>query len=276
MKIDQYTELYGIIGYPVRHSLSPLMHNTAFEAVGINAVYLAFETRDLKAVTEGMKALPIKGMSVTTPHKIRIIDHLDDLHALASQIGSVNTVVNHDGRLIGFNTDASGALRALEGKVRLEDTHSLIVGAGGAARSIAFALKEMGAIVTITNRTASKGKALTKALGCGFVPWEKMDHIEAELIVQTTPLGMAPDINACPIPVSILKPGITVMDIIYNPRCTRLLRLAESRGCQVIDGVSMFVHQGAEQFRIWTNLDPPLRVMEEVVKEALEKQDGSK
>lgn len=275
MKIDQHTQLYGVIGYPVRHSLSPLMHNTAFGVVGINAVYLAFETRDLEGVANAMKALPIKGISVTIPHKIRIIDYLDDLHPLASQIGSVNTVLNQDGRLIGYNTDASGALRALKGKVRLEGTHSLIVGAGGAARSIAFAIKEMGAIVTITNRTASRGSALAKALGCGFVPWENMDHVDAELIVQTTPVGMAPNVNVCPIPVSMLKPGIVVMDIIYNPLRTRLLRLAQSRGCQVIDGVSMFVHQGGEQFRLWTNVDPPLRVMEEVVKEALEKQDGS-
>ena len=271
MKIDQYTKLYGVIGYPVRHSLSPLMHNTAFGVVGINAVYLAFETSNLEGVVNAMKALPIKGISVTIPHKIRIIDHLDDLHPLASKIGSVNTVLNRDGRLIGYNTDASGALRALEEKVRLEGTHSLVVGAGGAARSIAFAIKEMGAIVTITNRTASRGSGLAEALGCGFVPWENMDHVDAELIVQTTPVGMAPNVNVCPIPVSMLKPGIVVMDIIYNPLRTRLLRLAESRGCQVIDGVSMFVHQGAEQFRIWTNLDPPLRVMEKVVKEALEK-----
>ena len=275
MKIDQHTQLYGVIGNPVRHSLSPTMHNAAFEAVGINAVYLAFETGDLEGVAKAMKALPIKGISVTIPHKITIIDYLDDLHPLARQIGSVNTVLNQDGCLVGYNTDATGALRALEENVRLEGTHCLIVGAGGAARSIAFALKEIGAIVTITNRTSSKGASLAETIGCRFVPWEHMDHIDAKLIVQTTPVGMSPNVDACPIPVSILKPGTVVMDIIYNPMRTKLLRLAESRGCQVIDGVSMFVHQGAEQFRLWTKLDPPLDLMEKVVKEALKKQDGS-
>ncbi|RLB26361.1 MAG: shikimate dehydrogenase [Deltaproteobacteria bacterium] len=275
MKIDQYTELYGIVGLPVKHSLSPVMHNAAFQAVNKNAVYLAFETGDLKGVINGMRALSINGMSVTIPHKVNIISYLDELHPLAKDIGAVNTIVNCKGRLIGYNTDATGALRALEERISLEGIRCLILGAGGAARSIGFALKGVGAILTITNRTASRGQALSEALSCTFVPWERIDNIDTELIVQATPVGMAPEVDACPIPESVLKPGLMVMDIVYNPYRTKLLKLAMSKGCDVIDGVSMFVYQGAEQFRLWTKMDPPISVMERAVKEALGRHHDS-
>ncbi len=269
MKIDQYTQLYGIIGFPVRHSLSPLMHNTAFEALGINAVYLAFETMNLKGVIKAMKALTIMGMSVTIPHKTSIIPYLDELHPLAKQIGAVNTIVNHEGRLIGYNTDATGALAALERRVDMKGLRCLILGAGGAARSIGFALKGVGANLWITNRTASKAKALAEALGCGSIDWDEMGGFETDLIVQATPVGMAPHTNACPVPETLLKPGTVVMDIIYNPLETRLVKIARSRDCIVIDGLSMFVRQGVEQFRLWTRTDPPVSLMEKVVTEAL-------
>ncbi len=267
--IDQHTKLYGVVGHPIAHSLSPLMQNRALLAMNVNAVYLAFETKDLAGCLEGMKSLDIKGLSVTIPYKSSVLPLLDEIDGLAERIGAVNTIVNDNGRLVGYNTDAIGAIRALEEKIEVRNKSGLIFGAGGAARAIGFILKEKGVSISVVNRSRERGRELAYSLECPFVALDEVGEQEADLLVQTTPVGMHPHIDQCIVPESILKKGMTVMDIIYNPLETRLLTMARERGCLTINGLGMFIHQGAEQFRLWTNLDPPIDTMTHVVTQAL-------
>ena len=273
MIIDQHTALYGVIGNPVRHSLSPILHNAAFSATSLNAVYLAFETGDIEECIKGIRALGIKGASITIPFKTTVMPFLDEIDPLAKRIGAVNTIVNDSGRLKGYNTDAFGALKALEENVKLPGMTCLIIGAGGAARAIGFMLKEQDVAVSIVNRSRKRGEALAASLGCPFVPLDEISGTKGGLLVQTTSVGMYPDIDQCPVPENILENGMVVMDIVYLPAETRLLNLARDRGCVIISGVDMFINQGAEQFRLWTDLDPPFASMRHALKEALLEQD---
>ena len=250
MVIDQHTKLYGVVGYPVAHSLSPLIQNSALSVKGVNAVYLAFETKDITGCLKGMRSLDIKGLSVTIPHKSSVLPLLDEIDVLAEKIGAVNTIINDNGRLIGYNTDAIGALRALEEKIDLQDKTGLIIGAGGAARAIGFILKENGVSLSVVNRSEGRGKDLAHALGCPFVPLEDLKGEEADILVQTTSVGMHPNSDRCVVPEFVLKKDMTVMDIIYNPIETRFLKIAGEKGCLTINGLKMFIQQGAEQFRL--------------------------
>ena len=269
MIIDQNTNLYGVVGYPIGQSLSPIMHNTAFDARGLNAVYLAFETRDIEGCVKGMKALGIRGMSVTIPHKTAVIPLLDGVDDLAKRIGAVNAIVNDDGRLVGYNTDAVGALRAMEEKIELSGKTCLLIGAGGAARAVGFVLKENGVKVEVANRSAEKGRALALSLSCPYIPLDELEKTGADILIHTTPVGMTPDTDVSLVPGQILKKGMVVMDIVYNPLETRLLKMAGDRGCLTISGLGMFIHQGAEQFRLWTGLEAPINVMARAIKTAL-------
>ena len=266
---NQHTELYGIIGNPVRHSLSPLMHNFAFSEKGINAVYLAFESTDVEGAIQGMRALGIKGMSITIPHKSSVIPLLDEIDTLARDIGAVNTIVNKEGKLIGYNTDAAGALMALGDVVQVTGKHCVIVGAGGAARAIGYTLKEHDVTLTIANRSEERGKVLSKSLDSEYIKPEQLEDISFDILINTTPVGMTPNTDFCPVPEKALKQGITVMDVIYNPRRTKLLNIASEKGCKVIDGLGMFIYQGAEQFRLWTGVDAPVALLKKVVEEEL-------
>jgi shikimate dehydrogenase len=174
MNIDQHTELYAVVGYPIGHSLSPTMHNAAFSAIGLNAIYLALETEDIKGCIQGIRAFNLRGMSVTLPHKSEVIPLLDEVDDLAEKIGAVNTVVNDGGRLIGYNTDAVGALRALEEIIELSGKTCLMIGAGGAARAIGFILSEKGVELKVANRSVERGKALAHSLACPFIPLEEL------------------------------------------------------------------------------------------------------
>ncbi|MBC8420402.1 MAG: shikimate dehydrogenase [Desulfobacterales bacterium] len=272
MKVDQHTALYAVIGNPVRHSLSPALHNAAFSATGLNAVYLAFEAEEIEGCVKGIKAFSIKGASVTIPFKTAVVPYLNEMDPLASRIGSANTIVNENGRLKGYNTDALGALKALEEKIRLPGMTCIIIGAGGAARAIGFILKENGVAISIANRSRKRGERLALSLGCEFIPLDEIKGAKGDILIQTTPVGMYPHVDQCPVPEQMLKEGMVVMDIIYNPDKTKLLKAAKARGCTTISGVDMFIHQGAEQFRLWTGIDPPVAVMNHVVKEALLKQ----
>lgn len=269
LNINQYTELYGVLGNPVRHSLSPLMHNAALSDKGINAVYLAFESDDVERAIGGMRSLGIKGMSVTIPYKATVIPLLDEVDSLAGDIGAVNTVVNRDNKLIGYNTDAPGALRALRDVVAVEGKSCIILGAGGAARAIGYILKEHDVILTIANRSEERGKALAGSLDSKYIKPARLEDERADILINTTPVGMTPDTDSCPVPEKVLKPGMTVMDIIYNPKTTRLLHLASEKGCKTIDGLGMFIYQGAEQFRLWTGQEAPVELMKRVVEREL-------
>jgi shikimate dehydrogenase len=271
MIIDQHTDIYGVVGFPLSQTLSPIMQNTAFEVTEINAIYLAFETRDIEGCVKGMRSLGIKGMSVTLPYKSLVIPLLDQVDSLAKKIGAVNTIVNKDGHLVGYNTDAIGALKALEEKIELSGKTCLIIGAGGAARAIGFILKDNGVKVKIANRSPERGKELALSLACPFIFLDELGKSTADLLIHTTPVGMTPHEYQCVVPEHILKKGMVVMDIIYNPIKTRLLTMARVRGCLTINGLGMFIHQGAEQFRLWTGIDPPISAMKRSVKELLRK-----
>lgn len=285
--------LFGIFGHPVRHSLSPSMHNAAFRHLGINAVYLAFDVTDLSAAMSGAKALNIHGLSITIPHKEAIMSLLDEIDSDARFIGAVNTVVNRDGRLIGFNTDCIGARRALEealvpekkeekkdSKVMngqsmqaLENCASpllfgksaVIVGAGGSARAVAFSLKSAGMSVHIANRTVEKAKQLSDVVGGSFSNLHDVCNITADVLVNTTSVGMAPNADEMPIAADCLGNFSVVMDIVYSPLETALLREAQQRGCRTVNGLRMLLHQAACQFELWTGLPAPFHVMEQVL-----------
>jgi len=265
-------KIYGVLGNPIGHSLSPVMHNAAFEAMGINAFYAAFESSDLEGSIGGMRALGIRGMSVTLPFKTAVIPHLDVLDPLAGKIGAVNTILNRGGFLKGYNTDGSGAMKALENVMDPAGKRCVLVGAGGAARGIGFMARERGMALVVANRSKDRGQDLAAFLKSSFIPLEEIGDTKADVLIQTTPVGMFPRENASPVPHFVLQEGMVVMDAIYNPLETKLLKTARSRGCRTISGLEMFIHQGAEQFRLWTGSNPPLNIMRSAVLNALSKQ----
>ena len=272
MTINRNTDLYGVIGHPLGHSLSPIMHNAAFLAKGLNAVYLAFETKEIGDALKGMRALGIKGMSVTIPHKSSVIPLLDHVDRLAERIGAVNTIVNDKGRLVGHNTDGLGALKALKEKTEVFGKTCLILGAGGAARAIGYILKEQGVDLILANRSHARGEELADFLACPFIPLEKATDVQVDLLIQTTSVGMYPHDKDSIVSSDALNPGTVVMDIVYNPIETKLLSIAKGRGCVTINGLGMFIRQGAEQFRLWTGLEAPVEAMSIAVEEALRRK----
>ena len=250
--IDAKTELYGIIGNPVRYSLSPIIHNGAFTRMGWNAIYLAFEVKNLREALNGIRGLGIRGVSVTIPFKAEVIPFLDRVESLAGKIKAVNTIANEGGTLIGYNTDCRGALEALEEKVDLNGRRVILLGAGGAARAIGFGLKEKGCEVVIFNRSQNRAEVLAKELGFMHRPLTSFRDMEGDICVNATSVGMYPFDPKSPVPKEVLRRGMVVMDIVYKPLKTRLLQEAEERGCLTIDGLEMLARQGAAQLEIWT------------------------
>lgn len=273
--IDTQTRLFGVIGNPVKHSLGPLMHNRALQAIGYPAVYLAFTVSDVAGAMAGVRALGIGGVSVTIPHKVAVMEHLDEVDDLARRIGAVNTVVHRNGRLIGYNTDCFGAVAALKEKISLAGRRVALLGAGGAARAVGFGLAAEGAEVTIFNRDPERGHALAKALSVDCYPLAALADHKADVVVNTTSAGMWPATQAMPVAAQAMSPQMVVMDIVYNPLETKLLHVARRMGCDVIDGVTMFVLQGARQLELWTGAPAPLDVMRAAVVEALAGQSPS-
>lgn len=269
--ISASTEVFCVIGRPVSHSLSPGMHNAAFKASGFDGVYTAFEVADVSAAVKGIRALGIRGVSVTIPHKVSIIPLLDEIDPTAMKIGAVNTIVSDGGLLKGYNTDCQGAVAALMEKSEVREKRVLIVGAGGAARAIGFGLAGKRAHVTFCNRTEEKAKHLAGELGTAFCKMEEIGDGAWEIIINTTSVGMTPDTKHMPIPETLLRPGQCVMDIVYNPLETLLLKKAAQAGCVTVDGASMFIHQGAFQFELWTGRKAPIQVMQETVYKALKR-----
>ncbi len=261
MEINAETGLYGIIGDPVSHSRSPVLHNSGFRELALNCVYLAFPVKDVRAALEGLRGLGIKGVSVTIPHKEKVIPYLDHLDPVAEKIGAVNTIVNDNNMLRGLNTDWIGANRALEDKIDLMDRKVLLLGAGGSARAIGFGLQEAGARPIICSRTPARGEALATELGCAWKPMTEMAGIETDILVNATSVGMAPASDSSPVGKDILQRFEVVMDIVYSPLETRLLREAAGAGCRTIDGLAMLFYQGIAQFELWTGRSAPLDVM---------------
>jgi shikimate dehydrogenase len=247
--------LHGIIGYPLSQSLSPLLHNWAFQEHGIPAVYMAWPMQEeqLEVFVGSVKVLPINGVSVTIPHKEAIIDHVEAMTDAARKVGAVNTLYWDDGVLTGDNTDLDGFLQPLRDLGEPIDS-ALVLGGGGAARAVVAGLVDMGAEVAIANRTRSTAEALASEFGCEVVDWGKRSESGRALLVNTTPLGMTGKyLDDSPMdPLSLPRFQI-VYDLIYNPIMTRLLSDAAMYGCKVVTGLDMFVGQGMAQFSRWTN-----------------------
>ncbi len=267
MEINSETKIYALIGNPVKYSLSPLIHNAAFEELELNCVYLAFKTKNAEDAINGMKCLNIAGGNVTVPYKVEVIGYLDEIEQTAEKIGAVNTIVNKKGHLKGHNTDWIGAIRALEEKTGIKNKNILMLGAGGTARAIGFGVKEKGGNLTILNRTSHKAKELAGEVGCSYGGLDKMEESVdyADILINTTPVGMYPDTKNSLVPEELLKEDIIVFDVIYNPPKTKLIKDAEEKGCKTINGLKMLVYQGAAAFEIWTGKKAPVELMEKVV-----------
>ena len=263
MKVNGTTKIYGIMGNPVSHSLSPAMHNAAFEAQDLNKVYVAFEVTDVARALDGFRALGIGGVSVTIPHKQAVIPHLDTIDPVAQKIGAVNTLLIEDEHIRGYNTDWIGANQALKPIVDLPASTVLLLGAGGAARAIGFGLQEKGATVILANRTVAKGQALARDLNCEFYPLEDIKNLKADALVNATSIGMTPNVEATPVTKAFLKNIPVVMDIVYSPQETRLLREAKLVGCKTVNGAYMLLYQGVAQFELWTGRKAPVDIMRE-------------
>ncbi len=261
--ISPSTALCGVILHPAGHTRSPAMHNAAFAALGIDARYLAFDVAPaaLGDAIAGARALGIRQLAVSIPHKVAVLEHLDAVEETARRIGAVNTVTREGERLVGANTDWVGAVRALERERPLAGAHAVVLGAGGTARAVAFGLGERGARVRVLNRTVAKAERLARELGAdGAGGLGELGERPCDVLVNTTRVGLGDD-EESPVPAEALPKGAVVMDAVYEPQETRLLRDAAAAGCATVGGKWMLVEQAAEQIRLWTGQEPPLDVM---------------
>jgi 3-dehydroquinate dehydratase/shikimate dehydrogenase len=274
-RISRRTRVYGVIGDPIGHSLSPLLHNTAFHARKFDAVFVPFLVRNLREFVGAMEGFGVAGLSVTIPHKETILRFLDGCDPLAARIGAVNTVVARGGgRLYGYNTDYVGVLRSLEQRMRLAGSRVLLFGAGGAARAAAFALAQAGSIVCICARRPERARALARAAGGQVVARAGLAHEFFDAIVNCTPIGMYPR-GGTPL-TSVELNCRMVMDMVYRPRETELLRLARRKGIEIISGLEMFLAQGIAQYEIWTGERAPEAAMRRAVVSALDREEKLK
>ena len=277
-RINPATKVYAVLGDPIAQSLSPLVHNQAFRRFGINAVYVPMRVprADLEATLDVLRKLPVHGYSITIPHKeeaARLAGTRDELVELTR---SANTLIPEGTHFRAYNTDATAAMEALkqgmahrEGGGSLTGRTVLLLGAGGTARSIGYALRQEGAVVLVANRTPPRGVGLAEELKCRAVDWTARNAVSAEIYINCTPVGMHPNVDESPLHPSVFRPGLTVMDCVYNPETTLLIRQARERGCHVITGVEMFVRQAARQFQLFTGMEPPLEEMSQIVRRAV-------
>jgi len=276
------TKLIAIIGDPVEHSLSPAMHNAAFDALDLDYVYMALRVPSgaLEGAIATARVLKMAGMNVTHPHKIKIQSLLDKLDKSAELVGAVNTVKNDRGKLIGYNTDGAGAVRALKSEAgELAGRRVLLLGAGGAARAIAFSLVKEGAKLNIANRTTSRAKELTAAIrksigtNVGLINLNRKELSETikntDIIINATTIGMHPNVNHTLLTADLMHKGLIVNDIVYEPLQTRLLTEAKKAGARTVTGLGMLIHQAALSFEIWTGRRAPIKVMTAAAKREL-------
>jgi shikimate dehydrogenase len=283
--MDSQTKVCAVIGNPVGHSLSPLVHNAAFQAKNLNFVYLAFPVKNVRAAIEAVRELGMRGLSVTIPHKETVVQYLDEIDPVARRMGSVNTVVNQDGHLFGTSTDGPGAMKALaEAGVDTRDASVVILGAGGAARALGFTLASKGGVsgIHIIALQAEKSRLdnlareihESSSIPVSAVTFEDREGFQsavasADLLINCTPVGMHPGVDATPLPNEWHRPDLAVFDIVYTPRRTKLLRKAEEKGAKIVEGLEMFVHQAAIQFELWTGVEAPTDLMRRVLAEEL-------
>ena len=280
MKIKGSTNIVGLIGHPVEHSFSPPMHNAAFDALNMDYAYVAFDVNpnDLKSAIEGAESLNIKGFNVTIPHKVDVMQYLDDLDEVARLIGAVNTIDFKN--LKGYNTDGIGAVKAIEEVTSIKNKNVVVAGAGGASRAISFYIAKYGAeSLTILNRNQAKAESLASDVSdsglIGEVAYDSINAIGnymegADVLIDTTPLGMHPNINDEPIvKADKMDEDLVVFDAVYNPNETVLLKEAIKANAKPVYGIKMLLYQGAESFKIWTGKTAPVDVMEKALRNTL-------
>lgn len=281
-----HSQVVGLIGWPIEHSVSPPMHNAAFEALGLDWCYvpLPVHPRRLREAVEGVRALGLCGVNATVPHKQALIPLLDALTPAAETIGAVNTIIVEGGELLGHNTDAGGFMRALrEAGFPPDGCTALVLGAGGAARAVVYALGGVADRVMVLNRTPQRARDLAEGfqrrvsarLEGGPLEVETLSEAasEVDLVVNATPVGMWPEENASPWPQEIpFPPGAFCFDLVYNPRETHLMHTARAVGAGASNGLGMLVHQGAEAFERWTGRDAPVKVMYAACEQVLERK----
>jgi 3-dehydroquinate dehydratase/shikimate dehydrogenase len=279
-QIDTNTRVYGVIGDPVGHSLSPLIHNRALRELGINAVYVPFQVPrgELSAFVQAFAEVPVRGYSVTIPHKEPAAKLLGKRDEAVEAMGAANTLMATTGGFASYNTDAQAAIDSLRAHIPqaqdgttlpLSSRTVLLLGAGGVARAVAYALRSEGAALTIANRTLEHAQKLAEVIGCKYVDWAARNSTVCDTLINCTSVGMHPNIDESPVHNSCLKPGLVVFDTVYTPETTLLVREARSRDCNVLTGVDMFVRQAGLQFKLFTGMDAPLELMTAVVRRAL-------
>lgn len=261
--INASTTLCCVIGNPIKHSFSPQIHNLGYEKLGLNFCFLAFEVEDLKKAIDGIRAFNIRGTSVTIPHKIKIMEYLDKVDKRALKIGAVNTVVNKQGVLTGYNTDGEGALTAIKKITTLKNKKVALLGAGGAARAIATILEEELANIWLFARDKKKANAFAKDFKIEkILPLANISAVSgADIIINATPTGMHPNINITLVPAKLLHKKQIVFDIVYNPKETRLIKDAKKTGCRVVYGYEMLLYQAVAQFKLYTGIEAPVSQM---------------
>lgn len=280
MKIKGSTNIVGLIGHPVEHSFSPPMHNAAFEKLGMDYAYVAFDVdpNNLGSAIEGAKSLNINGFNVTIPHKIEVMQFLDEIDEVAGLIGAVNTIDFKN--MKGYNTDGIGAVRAIEEVISIKDKNVVIAGAGGASRAISFYLAKYGAdSITILNRNVDRAISLAgDVLDSGLIVDVQADSMseinnylsDADILVDTTPMGMHPHVDDEPIArAEDMHEDLVVFDAVYNPNETVLIKEAIKAGAKPVYGIKMLLYQGAESFKIWTGVDAPVDEMEKALRQTL-------
>jgi len=270
-QVDAATRVFGVAGDPVAHSLSPVIMNAALRRENVNGVYLALHAKTLKDLLTCVREIPLHGLSITMPYKEAILDQLDNTDTHTRKVGACNTVVRaQDGKLYGFNTDTAGVIRPLEKRITLENAKVLVIGAGGAARAAVFALKERGAEVWILNRSVASAQKLARQARARTAKRPELKKLQFDVIINATPVGMS-NSNESPLNENEINARY-VFDMVYDPPETRFMKLAQSRGAQVIPGIEMFVHQAARQFEIWTGKPAPFDDMLRVVTIALQER----
>jgi shikimate dehydrogenase len=283
-RIDASFSVCALFGFPARHSMGPAIHNAAFEKLDLPLVYVAHDVAaaDLPAAMAGVRALGYRGLSITMPHKVAALALVDEVDPVASAIGCINTVVNRDGRLVGYNSDGQGALDALgRAGITTADRRVLVLGSGGAARAVAMtvALRGQPAELTILGvvdgELAALGRDIAEKAG-RTAQTHRLDSASvakavsaAEVLLHCTPIGMTPDTEKSLVPVSLLRSELSVFDAVYNPRRTRLLKDAAAVGCRVVEGMEMFLGQAMVQFELWTGQSAPADTMRAVIESRL-------
>ncbi|MBW2979965.1 shikimate dehydrogenase [Candidatus Woesearchaeota archaeon] len=266
-------KIYGLVANPVAHSKGFLIHNKSFEKLKLNSIYVNFLVENINSFIKNFKKI-VSGLSITIPHKRAVIRSLDKIERTAKNIGAVNTIVVKNGKLIGSNTDMSGAINAIKEKTTIKNKKVLMIGAGGVARAVVFGIKQEQGDLIIVNRTVEKAKKLSKELDCDYGPLSMLKGIDnVDILINCTSIGMHPAVNKTPINKKLLKKimkkNAVVFDTVYNPLETKLLKDSKSIGCKTIRGVDMFVNQAAAQFNLWTNKKAPLNLMKKIAVENL-------